>query len=85
MSEISQGITVLAHQIVDLDRLAVGFDDLAVYDDAGGRRLLFGNLQLLAGIAVETVGIDRRDIAPEAVGDVLPLSLAHRGPGRPDR
>src|SRR6516164_10687585 len=47
------GIAVLAHQIVDLDGLAVRFDDLTVDDDTGGGRLLVCYLQLLPGIAVE--------------------------------
>src|SRR5712671_5092474 len=56
-----------AHHVVDLDRLTIGFDDLALHDDAGGSRLLTGHLQLLAAIAVEAVGIDRRHIASEAL------------------
>src|SRR6516162_8604986 len=74
------GIAVLAHQIVDLYRLAIRFDDLAVDHGAGSSGLLVGDLQLLSGIAVETVGIDRRDVAPKSVDDLLPLTLAHLGP-----
>src|SRR6266481_2984864 len=53
-------VTAVAHHVVDLDRLTIGFDDLALHNDAGGSRLLTGYLQLLAAIAVEAVGIDRR-------------------------
>src|SRR5947209_20253415 len=47
--------------------------------------LLAGHLELLSRKAVETVGIDRRDIPPEALRHLLALGLAERGPGRADR
>ena len=74
---------IVAHQVVDVDRLAVRLDDLAGDDRAAGRWALAGNLQPLAGIVVEAFGIDRRDIALEAcvpAGAAPSLRLAHSGP-----
>src|SRR5262245_11313699 len=51
-------VAAAAHHVVDLDRLAIGLDDLALDYDARGRRLLAGDLQLLSVIAVKAVGID---------------------------
>src|SRR5882672_4425257 len=78
-------LTVAAHHVVDLDRLAIGFDDLAAHHDARGIRLFARDLQFLSGIAVEAVGVDRRDVAPEALHHLLALRLGQRGPGRTDR
>src|SRR5260370_12366806 len=43
---------IVAHQIVEVDRLAVRLDDLARDDGAAGRWLLAGDLEPLARIAV---------------------------------
>src|SRR5262249_11504100 len=71
--------------VVDLDRLTAGSDDLTAYHDPGWHGLLAHYLQLLAGIAVEAVGIDRRDVASEAFGDLLSLGLVQTGPGGSDQ
>src|SRR5262249_30755294 len=48
--------------------------------------LLAGDLQLLPGIAVEPIGIDRGDVAPKALDELLPPRLAETGPrGGTDR
>src|SRR6202040_406179 len=73
---------VAAHHVVDLDRLPIGFDDLAAHHHPGWRGLLASHLEPLAVIAVEAVGINRRDVASEALGDLLALRLAKTGPGR---
>jgi hypothetical protein len=39
----------------------------------------------LPGIAVEAIGIDRRDVAPKAFGDLLVLAFAETGLRGPDR
>src|ERR1700730_15642791 len=43
-------------------------------------RLFSGDLQFLPGIAVKTIGIDRRDVTPEAFDDLLPLRFGQSGP-----
>ncbi len=58
-------LAVAPHHVIDFDWLAVGFDDLALRHDARWCGLLASHLELLAGIAVEAVGINRRDVAPE--------------------
>src|ERR1700730_8050338 len=78
-------IAVAAHHVVDLDRLAIRFDDLAAHHDTGPIELLASYLQLLSGIAVKAVGVDRRDVTPEALRHLLPLGLGQSGPGRADR
>src|SRR5260370_406082 len=78
-------VTVAVHHIVDGDQIAVGLDDLAAHHNAGRRELLAGHLQLLSGVAVKAVGVDRRDIATEALRHLLPLGFAQSGPGRADR
>src|SRR5207237_10366387 len=78
-------VAVAVHHVVDLDRLAIGLDDLAPDHGAGRVGLFAGDLQFLPGIAVETVGIDRRDVPPEAVGELLAPGIAQTGPGRADR
>src|SRR5580704_1420073 len=70
-----------AHHIVDIDRLTIRFDDLAAHHGAGGGGLLAGYLQFLSVVAVKAVGVDRRDIAPEALRHLLPLGLGQSGPG----
>src|SRR5215831_19727887 len=44
-----------------------------------------GHLQLLSGIAIETVGIDCGDVTPKAIGDLLVLDVAQTCPGGPNR
>ena len=78
-------VAVAAHHIVDFDQLTVGLDDLAAHHDAGRRGVLACHLQLLSGVAVKAIGVDRRDIAPEALRHLLPLGLGQRGPRRADR
>src|SRR5271165_4491555 len=78
-------VAIAAHHVVDLDRLAVAFDDLAAYYDSGWRGLLTSHLQLQSVVGVEAVRIDRRDVAFEALGDLMPLGLGQTGPGRTDR
>src|SRR5205807_6889328 len=75
-------VAVAVHHVVDLDRLAIGLDDLAPDHDAGRVGLFAGDLQFLPGIAVETVGIDRRDVAAEALGELLALRLTQASPVR---
>jgi len=70
---------------IDLDRLAIGFDDLAAHHDAGRIGLFTGHLQLLSSVDVETVGVNRRDVTPETLRHLLALRLAQRSPGRADR
>ena len=48
------GVAIAAHHVIDVDRLSVGFDDLAAHHDARRRGLLTGHLELLSRIAVET-------------------------------
>src|ERR1700738_690971 len=78
-------IAVAPHHVVDIDRLTVRFDDLALHHDAGSSRLFSGDLQFLPGVAVKTIGIDRRDVTPEAFDDLLPVRLGQSGPGRANR
>ena len=40
--------------------------------------LLAGHLQFLPGLTVETIGIDRRDVAPKTLGDLLALRRADK-------
>ncbi len=70
------GAAVAAHNVVDLDRLPIGFDDLAAHHHPGWRGLLTSYLQPLSVIAVEAVGINRRDVASEALGNLLARRLA---------
>jgi hypothetical protein len=58
-----------------LTGLAVGLDDLAAHHNASHHGLLAGHLQLLSSVAVKAVGVDRRDIAPEALRHLLLLGL----------
>src|SRR5947207_10926357 len=85
MSEIQPVLAVAAHHVVDFDRLTAGFDDPTAHHHSGRGRLLPGDLERLSGIAVEAVGIDRRNVAREAFGDLLALALAQTGPRGPDR
>ena len=41
--------------------------------------------KLLSGAAVKAVGVDRRDISPEALRHLLPLRIGQSGPRRADR
>src|SRR5438270_4533188 len=75
-------VAVAAHHVVDLDRLAIGLDDLALDHGSARIGLFAGDLQFLSGIAVETVGVDRRDVAAEALGELLALRLAQASPVR---
>src|SRR5207249_5149655 len=74
-----------AHHVIDPDRLTVGFDDPAAHHDSGWSGLFAGHLQLLSVIAVEAIGIDRRDVSPKALAYLLALRLGQTGPGRADR
>src|SRR5262249_24988601 len=78
-------IAVAPHHVIDIDRLAVRFDDPALHNDAGSSRLFSGDLQFLPGVAVKTVGIDCGDVASEAFNDLLSLRIGERGPGRANR
>jgi hypothetical protein len=78
-------LAVAPHHVVDLDRVAIGLHDLAGHKDPNAIRLFAGDLQFLSGIAVEAVGIDRRDVARKALADLLALRLAEIGPVRADR
>ena len=69
-------LAILAHYIVDLDRLTVALDDAALHHEPERSRLLAGHLKLLSAIAVETVGIDRRDVTAIALGHFLAPRLA---------
>src|SRR6202011_4920552 len=75
---------VAAHHVVDLDRPPIGFDDLAAHHHPGWRGLLTSYLQPLSVIAVEAIGINRRDVASEALDNLLAPLLAETGPGRGD-
>src|SRR6185437_17015111 len=75
-------VAAAAHHVIDRDRLAVGLDDLALDPDTPGVGLLAGHFQLLPGIAVEAVGVDRRDVAAKALGHLLTLRLGQIRPGR---
>ena len=68
-------IAVAPHHVIDIDRLTVCFDDLALHHDATSSRLFSGDLQFLPRVAVKTIGIDCRDVTPEAFDDLLPLRL----------
>ena len=68
-------IAIAPHHVIDTDRLTVRFDDLALDHDTSRSWLFSRDLQLLPAVAVETIGIDGRDVTPEAVDDLLPLRL----------
>src|SRR4029077_9986286 len=68
-------IAVAPHQIIDTDRLTIGFDDLALHHETSSNWLFSSDLYFLPGVAFETIGIDCRDITPEAFDDLLPLHL----------
>ena len=78
-------IAVVPHHVIDIDRLTVRFDDLALHHEASSSWLFSGDLQFLPSVAVKTIGIDCRDVTPEAFDDLLPLTLWQRGPGRANR
>src|SRR6516164_9485403 len=73
---------VLMHQIVEGGRITVGFDNLGLDNDVRIVGPFAGDLQLLPRIAVEPVGVGRRDIVPERVDQLLLLSGRERCPGR---
>src|SRR5262249_18669855 len=73
-------VTRSAHCVVDLDRLSIGFDDPAAHHNPGLSRLLAGHFQLLSGITVEAVSINRRDVPSVALGHLLALSVTQTGP-----
>ena len=60
MSEINQPRAAAVHHVVDLDRLAIGLNDLALHRNTPGIGLLADHLELLSRIAVETVRITPR-------------------------
>src|SRR5439155_25725212 len=76
---------ILAHQIIDVHRLAIRLDDLAGDDRAAGRGLFAGDLHLLARIVVEALGVNRRDITLESLRDLLALRLGQVRPFRANR
>src|SRR5215469_14325442 len=78
-------VAVAPHHVVDLDRLAIGFDYPALHHDAGWRWLLTCHLQRLPGVAVKAVSVDRRDATPIALGHLLTLPLGQTGPRGADR
>src|SRR5262249_6436171 len=79
-------LATAAHHVVDLYRLALCLDDLALDPHPPRRRPLARDLQALAGLAGETIGVDRRDVTPEAVDELPLLRLAETGPrGGADR
>src|SRR5215469_7928896 len=78
-------LATLAHYIIDLDRLTVALDDAALHQEPERSGLLADHLELLSVIAVETVGIDRRDVTPVALGHLLPLRFAQAVPRGTDR
>ena len=75
---------VIAHQIAEIDRLAIRLDDLACDDGTAIRGPLAGYLEPLAGIAVKPLGVDRRNIALKRLLDLLPLDVVELSP-IPDR
>src|SRR6266542_3567799 len=76
--------TILAHQVIDIYRLAIRFDDLAGDDRAAGRSLFAGDLHLLAGIGVEALGIHGCNITFKSLRDLLALRLGQVRPFRAD-
>src|SRR5262249_44865458 len=78
-------IAIASHHIINIDWLTVRFDDLALHHETSSSWLFSGDLQFLPGVAVETIGIDCRDVTPEAFDDLLPLRLGQRDPGRAHR
>jgi len=78
-------IAIASHHIINIDWLTVRFDDLALHHETSSSWLFSGDLQFLPGVAVETIGIDCRDVTPEAFDDLLPLRLGQRDPGRANR
>jgi hypothetical protein len=66
-------IAVAPHHVIDINRLTISFDDLALDHDPSSGWLFSGDLQILPGVAVETIGIDGCDVTPEAFDDLLPL------------
>jgi hypothetical protein len=61
------------HQIVQGDRLTVGFDDLRFDGGSISGRLLSDNFQALAGVLIEPLGINRGDVPLEGLHDLLAL------------
>src|SRR6202035_4919009 len=78
------GAAILSHQIIETDGLAVRFDDLRDDEGPAGRWLLARHLKPLSGIAVEPLGINRRDIAYERLRDLLALRIVQSFPLRAD-
>src|SRR5262249_52794033 len=73
-------VTGTAHCVVDLDGLSIGFNDPAAHHDPRRCRLFAGHLQLLSGITVKAVSINRRDVPSVALGHLLALSVTQTGP-----
>ena len=61
------------HQVIEGDRLAVSFDDLRFDKGSVTRRLFSKHVQPFAGVLVEPLSINRRDVMLECLHDLLAL------------
>src|SRR5260370_35645340 len=78
------GALILAHQVIESRRLAVRFGDLRLHHDFRAAGPLAGDLQLLARIAVEAIGISCGDVVSKRPQQLLLLSWGETPPGRAD-
>jgi hypothetical protein len=78
------GALILAHQIIQSRRLAVRLGDLRLHHDFRAVGPLADDLQLLARIAVEAVGISCGDVVSKCRHQLLLLSWGESPPSRAD-
>ena len=69
------------HPVIEARRIPFRFDDPGLHDDFRAVGLLAGDLQLLARIAVEPVGISRRNVVSESLRHPLLLGWRQACPG----